>query len=238
MGLAAVAAIAAAACDSRQYVYEPAVSSNATIAGRPASYYQIPPEAPRGDVRIATFGLVDITPERTDDELRGLHIRMIVTNNSDTPWTVDTREQRAVLPGGGESRPAFAKVDDGAPPTVEIPAGAKRTFDLFFPLPPSMEEARELPSFDTIWTVRTSGGAVVQRTPFERLDVTPVYNTPPAYYYGGYYGGHYGWGPPYYYDPWYGRGGAFVGVHLTPSYVNRPVIIHRHPTAPPGRRVR
>jgi NADH-quinone oxidoreductase subunit D len=54
-------------------------------------------------------------------ELRALHVRMIVANNAGAPWSVDTREQHAVLPQGGESRPAYAIIDHGLPPIVEIP---------------------------------------------------------------------------------------------------------------------
>lgn len=230
---ALTAALVTGACASRKYVYQPAVNTSAMVEGRPASYYAIPPEAPRGDVRLATFGLVDITPQDEDDDMRGVHIRMIVANNADVPWSVDTREQRLALPNDGESRPAYATVDVGQPPVIEIPPGQKRTIDLFFPLPAHMQKEKELPSFDTLWRVQTSGGGfVAERTPFERLDVTPVYDR--SYYGAGYYGA---WGPTYWYDPWYPRG-AFHGVYVSPRYIDRPVIIQPAPTAPPATRVR
>lgn len=235
----ALSVAAVSACASRKFVYEPAVSSSAVVEGRPASYYPIPPEAPRGDVRIATFGFADISPEGSDEEIRALHLRMVIANNSDAQWVVDTRDQRVLLPRDGESRPAFANVDEGTAPVVEIPPGGKRTLDLFYPLPPHLEKASELPSFDTVWRVQTQTGTVAQRTPFERLDVTPAYyGSAYPYAYGG-YGWGYGWGPPYYYDPWYARGGAFVGVRLAPSYYSRPVVIQRNVARPPpARRVR
>jgi hypothetical protein len=230
-------AFALVGCE-HQYVYQPVVSTSAAVAGRPASYYTIPPEAPRGDVRIATFGFVDIHPRNADEGavIRGLHVRMIVANNSNAPWTVDTRDQMLSLPGRGESRPAFVTVDAGAsPPTVVVPSGEKRTVDLFYPLPPDLQKAEKVPAFDTVWRVDTGVRVVVERTPFERLEVEPSY----PYDYGPYdYAYTYGWGPNYWYDPYYGSS-AFVGVQLAPVYVRHPVII-RHEgvirSAPPAHR--
>jgi len=236
--LVTAVAIATAACESRSYIYRPAISSGAVIEGKPAAHHRIPPGAPRGDVRVATFGFADLSPvDGQGEDVRALHVRMIVSNDSDTTWTVDTREQRVALPGSGESRAAYARSDDATPPGVEIPPGVQRSFDLFFPLPSSMQRASELPSFDTIWTVHTGAETITQRTPFERLEVTPVYETRP-YPSGGWYG----WGPPYYYDPYYARGGAFFGVGFGPVIVERPIVIRPAPpppsSAPPPRRVR
>lgn len=234
----ATAAIAAVACESRSYVYRPAISSGAIIAGKPAAHQRIPPEAPRGDLRVATFGFADLRPvEREGENVRALHVRMVVSNDSDAPWSVDTREQRVELPGNGESRPAYARSDDAAPPVIEIPPGTQRSIDLFFPLPRSMQEASELPAFDTIWTVHTGTQAITQRTPFERIEVTPVYETTP------YRPGWSGWGPPYYYDPFYTRSGAFFGMGFGPAFVETPIVIRPVPRppaapAPPPRRVR
>src|SRR5690606_26480466 len=165
---------------------------------------------------------------RAIDALRAIHVRMVVANNSDVVWWVDTRDVRAVLPSNGESRAAFARVDEGSPPIVQIPPGEERTIDLFFPLPEHMQDASELPSFETIWSIQMPNMTIAERTPFERLDVAPA-SSP-----------YYRWGPPYYYDPLYGRG-AFIGVRLGRAWVEHPVIIERHVTpapAPPGRRVR
>ncbi len=224
-------ALALAGCE-HQYVYQPAVSTTSAVAGRPASYYTIPPEAPRGDVRVATFGFVDIQPTQQakgEEKMRGLGVRMVVTNNSDQPWTVDTREQVLALPGKGESRAAFVSVDQGPIPEVTVPPGGKRVIDLFYPLPADMQKASKVPEFDTVWKVRTGTREVVERTPFERLEVEPVY----TYSYD-----YYGWGPPYWYDPYYYPSGAFVGVHMAPAYVAHPVTIRPYSApaaAPPAR---
>jgi hypothetical protein len=224
----ALFAVVLAACE-HDYIYRPTVHTTAAIEGRPASYYAIPPEAPRGFVELASFGFADIRPETADVDqtLRSLHIRMVVANNSDKPWTLDTREQLLSLPNRGESRPAFAKADHGTPPVIEIPPSGKATIDLFYPLPANMQEAKDLPSFDTIWKVQTDTRVVLERTPFERLELRP----PPSYGYSDY------WGPPYWYDPYYY---GWVGVRVAPVYVQRPVVIRPGPAyaAPPARRVR
>lgn len=102
LALASVASVAIIGCD-RNYVYAPAVSNRVTVSGRPATFARIPPEAPRGDVRVATAGIAGLGPANKDDdaEIRALHLRMVVANNSERPWTVDTREQRLVLPNAG-----------------------------------------------------------------------------------------------------------------------------------------
>jgi hypothetical protein len=218
-------------CEER-YVYVPATSSGAVVGGKPAADVGVPPEAPRGDVRVVTFGVSDIVPEGASDEsdVRALHLRVIVANNSEQPWTLDTREQRVALADRGESRAAYASADaGGGPPLITVPPGKKRVVDLFFPLPSEMQKASELPAFDAIWTVHTDARVVTERTPFERLHAAPR---------GGYAYEEEVWGAPYWYDPYYPRS-AWVGVALPPIYVQRPVIAHRpvlHP--PPARRVR
>jgi len=63
----------------------------------------------------------------------------------------------------------------------------------------------------------------VERTPFERRElVSDVY--PDSYV----------WGGPYWYDPYYVHGGAFVGVGFGPMYVHQPVVI-RHRVYPAQR---
>jgi hypothetical protein len=215
-----LAALAIGACEDT-YVYAPTKSTGAELAQLPASDVSIPPEAPRGDVRVATFGISDIESQSGEAEggrIRALHLRMVVANNSDHPWTVDTREQKLELEGRGQSKAAYASVDAGAaPPLVTVPNGGKRTLDLFFPLPPDMAKASELPSFDAIWTVQTDVRAVTERIPFERLQVEPRYASSYDWDY---------WGAPYWYDPYYPRG-AWFGVALSPVFVERPVVIHR-----------
>ena len=192
----------ATAC-SPAYSYVPAANDTATIKGQPAADYPIPPEKPQGDVRIASFGFADLSPHGAPSDephaLHALHMRVVVANNSDKPWTVDTREQRLELAGGGKSAPAFASANAGTPPPlVTVTPAGKRVVDLFFPLPSGQQHASKVPEFDAIWTVHTDARAITERAPFSRVLIQPA---PTPYDYGT----DYPWGPPYYYD------GSFAG---------------------------
>ena len=52
-----------------------------------------------------------------------LAIRLVVSNNSDdVAWTMNTREQRAVVLGASETRPVYANADAGLSPSLPNPA--------------------------------------------------------------------------------------------------------------------
>jgi hypothetical protein len=53
--------LAGAGCASGRYIYEPEENVTARISGRPAAYYPVPPQAPRGDVRVATLGIARLS---------------------------------------------------------------------------------------------------------------------------------------------------------------------------------
>jgi hypothetical protein len=218
---AAIATVLALSACDRDYVYQPTVATTSALSGRPASYYEIPPEAPRGYVQLATFGFADIASQGDTGEnrARALHVRMVVANNSDKAWHVDTREQLLALPDHGESRPAYARADRGAPPALDVAPTGKVTIDLYFPLPDDMQKAKDLPAFDTVWRVETATRLFTERTPFERLEVVPRYDY--DYDYDG-------WGAAYWYDPGY-PGAAFVGARPAPASFNRTVVIRTAP---------
>jgi hypothetical protein len=200
-----------------RYVYQPAMQATAQASGYPAAHYTIPPVDPTGDVRVASFGFTEVQAQGGGPSTSVMHVRMIVANNrDDSPWTIDTREIVATVAGEGGSRPAFVNTDAGAPPIVQVSRGEQRIIDLYYPLPEVMSTEDRLPSFDVRWQVQTSGGAIAQRTPFEREPVEAAYAYgAPGYYPGAYpyaYGyGYYdvgfalGYGPHWWYDPWYPR---------------------------------
>ncbi len=201
-----VGALLLAGCAT--YAYVPEQNATGQIRGQPAADYAIPPEAPQGDVRIASFGVTDLATSESE-HVRALHLRMVVSNNGAVPWTVDTREQLAAVPGEGHSRPIFASTDDNRLPLATVAPGGKRTLDLVYPLPASMQKAKHLPAFDVVWRVDTGGGRVVaMRTPFERVTVEPAY----AYGYGA------AWEPYWWYDPF------FFGATFA-----HPIVLHHHP---------
>jgi hypothetical protein len=106
-------AVAVAACGSN-YAYVPASHATAEMQGRTAADYGMPPAAPQGDVRLASYGITEVSPPSNRNErLRALHLRFVLANNSATPWTLDTREQRLDLSGDGSLAPAFANAIEG-----------------------------------------------------------------------------------------------------------------------------
>jgi len=204
-----------------QYAYVPTTNATATVQGRVAAEYPIPPSAPQGDVRIASYGMTEVTPQSAPGEvLRALHLRLVLADNGASPWTFDTREQRIELVGGGVVAPAFASANEGVPPpVVTVARNGKRIVDLFFLLPADLQHAEAIPEFDALWRVDTGAGIVAERTPFDRLAVEPDY--------GGYdawdYGGEYYWGGPYWMNP------DFASFGYSGGYLGGGVSINRSP---------
>jgi hypothetical protein len=161
-----------------------------------------------------------------DVKARMLSVRMVVTNNGDdVPWAVDTREQRAIVAGAGESAPAYVNGDADSLPVITVPRGQKRTLELYYPLPANAADAKRVPEFDLIWKVRTGTREVAERVPFERLELQPAYG----------YGFDPAWGlaPYWWQDPlWPGP----MYVIAPPVYYRyaRPVRVAPMPILPPS----
>jgi hypothetical protein len=178
---------------SSEYLYSPAEMANARLGSLPADRYQIPPERPLGTVVVASPGVVKMKFQG-DVKTRMLSVRMVVTNNQDdVVWRIDTREVRAIIAGVGEAAPAYVNSDVRQLPVIEVPRGEKRSFDLFYPLPPDMQDPKRVPEFDLAWQVQTGPRLVAERTPFERLKIEPMYAD--VYYNGWSYA------PVWWHDP-------------------------------------
>ncbi len=219
-------ALVIAACEP-DYAYVP-VTNATVIAGRIAADYRVPQESPHGDVRVASYGIVDLgSANDPRDRIRAFHLRMTLIDDGEAPWTMDTREQRLDLEGWGSSAAAFASASAGsAPPIITVPPGGRRVVDLFFPLPAPLMHASQLPGFDAIWRVRVDDRDVTQRTGFERIVIEPPDTFDSRYDYGT----DYYWGPPYWYNPSY-VGTAFNGASGIPSrYIAEPLYVHRSGT--------
>jgi hypothetical protein len=192
----------AAGCSSARYLYRPEENATARVSGRPAAYYAIPAQSPHGDVRVAILGVSKLERQgkgdiSEDEDIRAMHVRMIVDNNDDTaPWQVDTRQQIGKLDNGGQSRPAFASFSKGQPPIATIAPGTSETLDLYYPLPASMQKVDEIPHFEVLWHVQTAESLVAERTTFERVEIETA--PPPPYYAYGM-----GMGPGCWYDPFW-----------------------------------
>jgi hypothetical protein len=206
----AVSLLAIASGCSTPYSYVPTTNATATVGSRVAADYAVPPEAPKGDVRIASYGITSVTPHGQGAKARALHLRLVLVNNAATTWTFDTREQRIDLRGAGVLAPAFASANAGAPPPVlTVPPNGRRVTDLFFLLPSGLQHSDKVPRFDALWRVNTGNQVVAERTPFERLVIAPAYD--PAWDYGP----DYYWGGPYWMDPAFARSGYGAGVDIT-----------------------
>jgi hypothetical protein len=186
-----VLAGAATACGSTdEYVYRPEEPS-VNVAGAPGQKYAIPPEAPTGEVRVASNGVVEL---RAPQSTRALHVRAVVDDEGDaTPWVVDANDARVQIAGAGESRPMFVN-SDTAGPTIAIAQHQRRVVDFYFPLPAGVDDNTHLPAFDFLWTVRTPARAVAQRTSFTRMTIEPAPRNDIFYA---------GWGPVWWANPWY-----------------------------------
>ncbi|MBI2891926.1 MAG: hypothetical protein HYY06_00125 [Deltaproteobacteria bacterium] len=217
--------VAAFGCVSGPYVYRPTEQVTASIRGYPAARYEVPPESPRGDVTLGSFGLTDVDAEGGRLRKRMLHVRLVASNDSDAAWSVDLRELVLVLPGGRETGPAFVNTDSTVVPVIGVATGQKRVIDLYYPLPRALRVEERLGGFELRWRVQTPGRVVAQRTPFERLEVdTRAYPTTS-------YSVALGWGPIWWYDPFFYPGVAF----------HYPIIIHHHHrsfSAPPPPAIR
>jgi hypothetical protein len=214
---------------AHEYYYQPAERDLVSVQGTAGARYLVPPERPDGELRVATFGMQDLRPTAGGATMPAFHVRLVVSNNGDaTPWTMDTRQVLIDIAGEGSSPAVYVNSDVGSLPVVTIARGEQRVVDFFFPLPGSMQREAAIPRFDVKWQVTTSERLVAGRTPFERFDGQLA---PPP---GPRVAVAFGWGPFWWFDPFYPRGAVFV--HPGPF-----IVIPRHPhhvyVTPRGRRV-
>ncbi len=215
-------------CSSDKYLYSPAEQANATVNGLPAGHYDLPPERPLGDVVIASPGVVEMKFQE-NVKTRMLSVRMVVTNNQDDAgWKIDTREVHAIIADVGESAPAYVNTESQQLPVVLVMRGQKRTIDLFYPLPPSADKAKHVPQFDVTWQVHTGVRMVAERTPFERLELEPMFADP--YYYYGWGFAPFWWHDPYVPGPIYAIGAPVYWHYVRPVHVQQ---LHLTPLNPP-----
>jgi hypothetical protein len=224
LSLSLVSLLAVSAC-AAHYAYVPTTNAVATIRGNPAADYPLPPSAPQGDLRIASYGMTDVSPRNESNEVyRALHLRVVLANNGETPWLFDTREQHVQLDGQAALPVTFASANGGsAPPVITVNHDAKRVVDLFFFLPPNLQHEDAIPEFDALWSVHSGSAVFSERTPFQRLTIEPDYGD----YDDWDYGVNYYWGGPYWMNPdypfgAYGRGYGYFGpgvwIHRSPHF--------------------
>jgi hypothetical protein len=185
-----LSALGAAGCASEaQYTFRPAEQATALLAGQPAARYGVPPESPRGTLRVATCGIAPVAT--SDGTVHTLHVRLVFANNNDTgPWEVDPDALRVVYGSGDVLAPVFINTTTPDAAEVRIAPGEAATIDAYFPLPSGASDAGAVPRFDVLSRVRTPEREVAERTPFERIRVQPVVSNTsytlgmwPAYWY-------------------------------------------------------
>jgi hypothetical protein len=218
-----LATISAGCAATPAYLYAP---EGATLwgDGRPIAVSPIPPEAPRGDVQLSSFGITELTPDGVNP-VEALHVRMLVTNNGDDPpWTIDTGEVVLDLAGAGRSRAIFVNTDVVTLPVVSIARGERKTLDFYFPVPADVSDERALPAFDVLWQVITSVRPFASRTTFRAIERFDEQRTSMQVVLVS------GWGPFWWFNPVWAPGPVFV--HPRPIAIRHPptrVIVTRPP---------
>jgi hypothetical protein len=138
-----------------------------------ASNRPFPPDAPAGDVRLATMGLTPLADGR-----RAVHVRMTGTNRSNDPWTIRQAEQRMELSTREQS---FATSPSGdAVEVVEVPPAETSAVDLYFPLPLRLQNARAMEPFAVVWTIRVGPLVFTELTSFDGFPIASREVTEPT----------------------------------------------------------
>lgn len=180
-------------------IYVPTEQVSAEVQGSPAARYEVPPEAPRGDISVTSRGIVKISPQQGGDTVRMLNVVVSLSNDQDAgPWTFDVRQQRLSM-WGARLAPALTSSPEQV---VQVPPGQVRVVDLYFQAPAGTKP-RNIGDFDLLWRVDTPKRTVAQRTPFERLKVEEMDPYALAPYWGYGWGWNYGAGPYGYYNSLY-----------------------------------
>jgi hypothetical protein len=175
------ALLAATGCAHYAYVPQ-SPTATAAVFGRTAATYEIPTASPHGELRVIAYGIDELAPGDPDNDddttktpgFNALHLRVIVTNTGQKPWTFDTREQSILLAGKGASMPAFVAADregDGSqPPVIKLEFAQTRIADLFYALPPDLRPDA-LPGFAAQTIIHTDDDATTETTVFGRTSI-------------------------------------------------------------------
>ena len=162
-------------CASDRYTYAPVTTSSADLDGVSAAVYGVPPDAPRGEVRVAMLG-VGSAPAISGQETssRVVHVALAVSNRADEPWRVDPSEQRLTFTAKRERSDLYATGDASRAGSLVVAPRSTRVIDLYFALPVQLEKESSPPSFELRWTVHAGSRSITQVTPFQRFPVAPT----------------------------------------------------------------
>jgi len=183
-------------------------------------YRAISRELPAGQVDVASFGLVELTPDDTP-AMPALHVRLVIANHSDrTPWAFDARTTLLEV-GALRERATFANSDRATLPVVILDRGDTSLVDLYFALP---AHCSDVASFAVAWQLSTGDGMRTERTQFV-VDRTPTATADITH--------HTGWGPRWWFDPahewsrFYREDGVITPRPPAHVLVTRPPARHR-----------
>jgi len=139
----------------------------------------IPPDAPRGVVELASYGLAELTPEG-GRPITALHVRMTVTNDrDDVPWSVDFTRTRLDIRGERRIAPTFVNSNLPTLPLAILSRGERALADLYFAVPARVAAEGDLTSFDVTWAVARDSRLLESRTRFEHARTrAPAETTP------------------------------------------------------------
>lgn len=229
VALAACAfALAAVGCGTQRYGFRPTANVASNQQGFPASRYEIPSRAPRGEAFVTSFGTREIEQGTGGAQL--IHVRLAVANDSGpAPWSVDPAQLTLVAGNRAPQKPDFMEIDGRQGGTTEIPRGTHKVLDLYYRMPGGAADARAVGSFDLVWQVNADDEVFSERTPFLREPYQEYESESQRYvavgvvppWWVGWYGPPF-WGPygswAYGYWPYYGygpRGGVrgYYGPH-------------------------
>ena len=160
------AALAGAAGCTPAYVYVPLTIG--APAG-PVVRYAVPPEYPRGDVYVTSFGFTQLD-SGAGHPVNALHARLAIVNKGTNAWAVDGREQQLVAQGQPPQGPSFLNSDAGPGPLYLVPSGQTRVLDLYYVLPPPLDSTRGLGTFNLSWRLLVGAEPVSQMTAFARIE--------------------------------------------------------------------
>ncbi len=209
-------ALVAACSTPVQYAQEPAAHGTVHLDGN-VTVVTAPPSL-RGDIAVANLGLATVRAEGPSPTpfIRGLQVRLVVSNRSPVVWMMDLRQQLAEIPGYGTSRAAYASAREASPPFLMIPANSSRTADFVFPLPVPLQGLAGAPPFDLIWFIAATNEPIGTPQPDVWQQAIVPNQVAPYGYFGA--GG-------YWYDPYYAEATFRGALPLPPSYQSQEIVV-------------
>lgn len=158
-----------AGCGRLRYSYAPVTTTSAEVEGHSAALIDMPPDAAKGQLRIASLGVANVTPpsEVATGSFRALFVRFVVVNDSEQSWTFDEAEQRVEIIEGSARATSWPRTVTGSRPSVvAIPPHVSTSFDVLFPI--GSRDEGDVAHFDVQWTVRQGARPISGRSEFKR----------------------------------------------------------------------